>query len=551
MTDSIQPRVWPVILSGGSGTRLWPKSRTLFPKQFHRLTSKHSLLQEALLRVEDTDMYAKPIVVCNEDHRFIVSEQADELGMELSDIVLEPEGRNTAPAVATATLMIQKIDPTGLVLVLAADHHIPNLPAFTAAVKLGITAATGDYICTFGIAPTCPETGYGYIKRQSQEVAPGVFKIDQFVEKPDLETAERYVADPSYAWNAGMFLFAARRMIEELNAHEPTIVPACEGAIQNGDSSDQISNSRFLRLSKEHFAQAAATSVDYAVMEHTKMAAVIPLDASWTDVGSWPSLFQTCVNSEENTDENKALNVFTKGEVHMLDVKNCYLSSDGPMIAAIGIENLCVVATDDAFLVLPMDRSQQVGQLAKALKKVPRTAHFAMKHTSEYKPFGSSKTIAEGKHFKILQVTVKPQSATSLQMHYHRAMHYVVVEGTASVTVGSEEMIINKNESTYIPVGTAHRLYNPGKVPLVVTEVQSGDYLHEDDIERLESPHGSSNAPTRPVASINKPPASAPAPEAITVTTPAQPPAPPSSAPLGELLLAAAVGAGLALLIRK
>ena len=494
-------KVWPVILSGGSGTRLWPKSRTLFPKQFHVLTSEHSLLQEALLRVKDTVIYADPIVVCNEDHRFIVAEQAEELGIKLQDIVLEPEGRNTAPAVAVATAIVSRLDPNGLVLVLAADHHIPRLDAFTAAVQQGVSAANAKFICTFGITPNAPETGYGYIKRLPEQVAKGVYKIDQFKEKPELAIAKKYIADPSYSWNAGMFLFLAARMQEELIKHEPSIFPACEEAIDNG-SKDFIASSSFLRLSGPHFAKAKAISLDFAVMERTKFAAVIPLDASWTDVGSWPSLFATCVDKPMNSigktgsQQGKSEGVFVKGEVHSLDVKNCYLSTDGPLLAAIGIEGLAVIATDDAVLVLPMDRSQDVGKIAKALNKNPATCKFAQKHTSEYKPWGTMKTLVVQPGFRALQLTVKAGASTSLQKHYHRAMHYVIVEGTATVTNGGDTFNLYKNESTYIAIGTAHRLSNPGKVPLVVMEVQSGEYLGDDDIVRIDPAVGSRNPGT-------------------------------------------------------
>ena len=401
-----QPKIWPVILSGGSGTRLWPKSRTLFPKQFHVLTSEHSLLQEALLRVKDDSVYANPMVICNEEHRFIVAEQAEEINIELQDIVLEPEGRNTAPAVAVATALVRSMDPTGLVLVLAADHHIPKVDEFTAAVALGRVAAS-KYICTFGVTPTSPETGYGYIKRLLQEVSPGVFKIDQFKEKPDLATAKKYVADPKYAWNAGMFLFSAQLMQQELAKHEPSIYPACEQAIAHGKV-EKITASAFRRLSGDHFAQAKAISLDFAVMEHTRLAAVIPLDASWTDVGSWPSLFQTCVEKPSNSASNRLHRVFEKGEVRSLDVKNCYLSTDGPLLAVIGVEDLCVVASDDAMLVLPMDRAQDVGKIAKSLNKDPRTSKFAQKHKREYKPFGSQETLAQGPGFKVLPLTANP-----------------------------------------------------------------------------------------------------------------------------------------------
>lgn len=539
--------VWPVILSGGSGTRLWPKSRTLFPKQFHVLTSEHSLLQEALLRVKDSTIYAKPMVVCNEDHRFIVAEQAEQLGMELTTIVLEPEGRNTAPAVAVATALVQRLDPKGMVLVLAADHHIPMLDAFTASVKMGMQAANAKYICTFGISPTGPETGYGYIKRLSEEVTPGVFKIEAFKEKPELAMAKKYVADKSYSWNAGMFLFLASRMTEELLKHEPSVVPACEEAIDNGEK-DLIVKHSFLRLHRASFAKAKAISVDFAVMERTKFAAVIPLDASWTDVGSWPSLFQTCVSKDMNqkgkvgSQTGVTDNLFIKGEVHCIDCKDCYIATDGPLVAAIGVTDLCIVATEDAMLVLPMDRSQDVGKIAKAINKMPKISKIAQKHTSEYKPWGVLKTLAEGSGFRGLQLTVKPGAATSLQKHYHRAMHYVVVEGTATVTVGSETFNLYKNESHYIPVGTVHRLANPGKLPLVVMEVQSGEYLGDDDIVRIDPAKGSGSESTKEPPSASAKSKAADNLPQIVVNAPS------ASTPLLQLAAAAALGAAFAVL---
>lgn len=481
-------KVWPVILSGGSGTRLWPKSRTLFPKQFHALTSELSLLQEALARVNDPTIYGKPMVVCGEDHRFIVSEQAREMDIELLEIVLEPEGRNTAPAVAAAAAIIQKIDPNGIVLILASDHHIGDPVAFSNAVRLGAPAAADGYICTFGISPTCPETGYGYIKRTSQAIAAGVFKIDQFKEKPDLETAKRYIADPTFAWNAGLFLFSVGKMQQELNQHEPSIWPACEEAIETSTRDLIHASCGFLRLGKEAFSKAKAMSLDYAIMERTDFAAVIPLDAAWTDVGSWPSLYQTCFNKKMGTEEEIEKGLFVQGAVSHIDTTNCYLRSDGPHLATIGLKDLCVVAMDDAVLVLPMDRAQDVGTIAKALRRDPNTEFIATSHVSEYKRFGAVQSLARGDNYRVVMVTIKPGSATSKQMHFHRAMHQVVVRGTACVEQGGKVLLLHENQSTYIPIGTTHRLHNPGKVPLVIMEVQSGSYIGDDDIVRLEDP---------------------------------------------------------------
>lgn len=491
-----QPKVWPVILSGGSGTRLWPKSRILFPKQFHSLTSEHTLLQEALLRVVDPVLYAKPMVVCNEEHRFIVAEQAEELGVDLHSIVLEHEGRNTAPAVAVAAHIIRKVDPNGLILVLASDHHIGDPVAFSKAVALGVPAAVDGYICTFGITPNAPETGYGYIKRTPKEVYPSVYRIDQFKEKPNLETAKKYVADPTYAWNAGLFLFSAQRMMEELDQFEPSIGPACVEAVDKGLKDDI--NKAFQRLDKAAFSKAKSMSLDYAIMERTKKSAVIPMDAAWTDVGSWSSLYATCVNKPTNNPANVAVQNYLTGEVSTDDVESCYLCSDGPLLAAIGIRDLFVVATDDAVLVAPMNRAQDVGKMAKKLKAQKKHSLLAIKHKTEYKPWGSMRTLATGPRYRVIELTIKPGAGTSLQLHYHRAMHQVVVKGTAMVVHGEETVMLHENQSTFVPIGMRHRLENPGKVPLVVMEVQSGSYLGDDDIVRIEGAHSSSKMVAQP-----------------------------------------------------
>lgn len=477
------PLIYPVILSGGSGTRLWPKSRVLFPKQFHRLTTKDSLVQEALLRVKDRTLFGKAIIVCNQDHRFMCEEQAKEIGVELEAIVLEPEGRNTAPAVALAAVIVRKLDPDGMLLVLASDHHIADTESFLKAVQTGTAAADAGYICTFGIKPSCPETGYGYIKALGKEVKPGVFQIDSFKEKPNLETAQQYVADPTYLWNSGMFMFSAKSMIQELNQYQPSIIPACEGAVANAKM-----DLSFMRVSGEHFRQAKAISLDYAIMEPTDKAAVIPLDAQWTDVGSWISLYQTCLGKSTNEAEKKEGNV-TVGKTHLVDSKNSYFMSDGPLITAIGVEGLCVVATNDAVLVLPMDRSQDVGKLAKALVKGKDTKQFATAHVSEYKPWGEMKRGSEGSNFKVHTLTINPGAHISYHMHYHRAEHWIVVQGTAMVIRGKEKMMLKQNQSTFIPIGMPHRLSNPGKIPLVVMEVQSGRIM-KDDIIRLEDAYG-------------------------------------------------------------
>lgn len=508
MPETKFPKVYPVILSGGSGTRLWPKSRSLYPKQFHRLTSDETLLQEALSRVVDKNIYGNSVVVCNEDHRFMVSEQAKEIGCKLLDILLEPEARNTASAVAAAAARIQALDPNGLVLVLASDHHIADPAAFTKAVQAGIPAAMEGYICTFGVTPTYPETGYGYIKRTNTQVKPNVYKIDQFKEKPDLATAKKYVAAGDYAWNAGLFLFSAKAMMSEMAIHEPSIPEACIQAVNHG-----ARDGDFLRLSQPHFHNAKSTSVDYAVMERTKLSCVIPLDANWTDVGSWPSLHSTVLGKHPNKDGN-----VTRGPTEVMDVKNCYLSSDGPLLTAIGISDICVIATEDAMIVLPMSRAQDVGSICKTLAKNPKTAHFAANHLVEAKPWGSMKKMTSGPNFNVNQLTINPGGAISSQVHFHRSEHWVVVSGTALVTHGNTDLLLNENQSTFIPVGTKHRLQNPGKIPLVVIEVQSGSYLGKDDIQRFEDNYGRKTIAESASAMPTPSPAAAP-----VVATPATP----------------------------
>jgi mannose-1-phosphate guanylyltransferase/mannose-6-phosphate isomerase len=444
-------------------------SRSNFPKQFHGLTSHETLFQEALQRVKDPSLYAAPLVVCNEDHRFLVAQQAEQLNVKLERIVLEPEGRNTAPAVAVASVLVRDLEANGLVLVLASDHHIGDPKAFSEAVRRAIPAAMSGFICTFGVKPTCPETGFGYIKRTNQEVKPGCFRIDQFKEKPDVKTAEQYVADGRYDWNAGIFLFDASKMLSELTKHEPSIVPACEEAV----SSAEIDSWGCVRLSKAAFSKAKATSVDYAVMERTEFSAVIQLDAAWTDVGSWPSLHQTTVGKASNSAENKACNNYTHGHVYYSETKNCFLSSDGPVLAAIGVENICAIVTGDAVLVVKMDgaSAQQVGAMCKRLNSNVLTKAVTLNHVSACTAWGSTKEIDRSDAYSLVKLTIRAGCRTPSQKSAC-SRTLTVVEGIATLTCDLEKHLLTEGAVFQVPTGAEFHLVNEGATTnLIVHEL--------------------------------------------------------------------------------
>jgi len=469
-------RIRPVILSGGTGTRLWPLSRALYPKQLMALTSELSMLQETVRRVSDPERFASPLVLCHEEHRFIVAEQCRALGVSPRAIVLEPEGRNTAPAAAVAALMALQRDGDSLLLLLPSDHVIGDTKAFLSAVDKARKAAAGGALVTFGIAPERAESGYGYI-RQGEPIrtAPGCYRIARFVEKPARAEAERLIADGDCHWNSGMFLFAAERYIEELDRLRPDIVAACrEAVIQGREDLD------FLRLHEAAFLGSPASSIDYAVMEHTDAAAVVPADMKWNDLGSWTSLWEI---GEKDGDGN-----VTSGDVVVQGTRNSYLRGDGHLLAAIGLEDVIIVATDDAVLAVSRERAQEVRGLVDDLKAVGREE--ASSHVTVYRPWGSWRTLRVGERFQVKQITVKPGEKLSLQMHHHRAEHWIVVNGTARVTRGEETILLSENESTYVPLGVTHRIENPGQVPLNLIEVQSGGYLGEDDIVRFEDTYG-------------------------------------------------------------
>ncbi len=471
-------RIHPVILSGGSGTRLWPLSRALYPKQLLPLISERSLLQEAALRVADSRRFAPPIVVANDEHRFIVAEHLRLAGMVPQAIVLEPMGRNTAPAVCVAALLRLADEKDALLLVLPSDHAIAEVPSFLAAIDCAARVARGGRLVTFGIAADRPETGYGYIQAGAPIAGgDGAREVAAFVEKPDRERAQSYIARRDFYWNSGIFLFPARLFVEELERRHPATVTACRQAL------DQAKRDLdFLRLDRDAFAAAENTSVDYGVMEHTARAAVVPVAMGWSDVGTWEALWQVSA-------KDAAGNV-ARGDVLLEDTRNCYLRAEHGLLAALGVEDLVVVATADAVMVARRDRAQEVKRLVARLEREGRGE--AKAHPLVHRPWGTFRSIHSGDRVQVKHIMVKPGAKLSLQMHHHRAEHWVVVNGTAKVVRGNEEIVLYEDQSTYIPLGTPHRLENPGKIPLHVIEVQSGTYLGEDDIVRFEDTYGRS-----------------------------------------------------------
>ena len=456
-------------MAGGSGSRLWPLSRTHYPKQFLSLTSDNTMLQETVKRLERLDHQA-PFFICNEEHRFIVAEQLRSASIPHSAIVLEPVGRNTAPAVALAALSAIKDGDDPLLLVLAADHVIKNEAAFTKSIECAITQANEGNLVTFGIVPTAPETGYGYIK-QGAKLDSCSYQVERFVEKPDLATAEQYLTSKEYYWNSGMFLFKASAYLAELESHRPDILEACKTAYQS-----TYSDLDFIRLDSELFSQVPDESIDYAVMEPTNKAVVVPMDANWSDVGSWSALWE--VNDK---DENGNA---SRGDVILDGTTNSYVYSQNKLVATVGLDNVIVIETKDAVLVAHKDKVQDVKNVVNELKEQERCEH--LEHREVYRPWGSHDAIADGERFHVKKMLVKPGEKTAIQMHYHRAEHWVVVSGTARVIKGEDEFLLSENQSTYIPIGVAHAIENPGKIPLEMIEVRSGTYLGEDDIVRIE-----------------------------------------------------------------
>ena len=463
-------QIIPVILSGGSGTRLWPLSRKQHPKQYLSLADEQTMLQATIQRLQGLENLATPIVICNQEHRFLVAEQLQQINIEKPTIILEPEGKNTAPAIAAAAHYIKD----GLMLVLPADHIIQDIQAFHQTIKIAIKQAEQDKLTTFGITPTEPNTGYGYIEKFS-EMEDHACKIKRFVEKPNLKTAKQYLEDGNYLWNSGMFLFTAQNYLKELNKYNPQISESCKQAVEKAKQDYD-----FLRLDPTAFSESPADSIDYAVMEKTENAVVVPLDAEWNDIGNWSALYQIGEKDKNN-------NVI-KGNAITTETSNSYINANHHMIATIGVDNLIIVDTADATLVASKDKTQQVKQIIEQLQQQNRTEE--QLHRKVYRPWGWYDTIDNGHRFKVKRICVNPGATLSLQKHYHRAEHWIVVKGTAQIINGEQKELLNENQSTYIPIGTSHRLENPGKLPLEMIEVQSGSYLEEDDIERLDDNYG-------------------------------------------------------------
>ena len=465
----------PVLLSGGVGSRLWPVSREAHPKQFLPLASELSMLQDTLARTSALEAVA-PVVVCNEDHRFMVAEQLRQLHVESACILLEPEGRNTAPAVALAALQALKVDPEAVLLVLPADHIIKDTAAFTDAVASAMPLAERGYLVTFGVVPASPETGYGYIQR-GDAIGESAFALRAFVEKPDADTAAAYLKSGDFLWNSGMFLLRAATYLDELDAYAPDMARQCRSSMGAA-----ASDMDFVRPGRDEFAASPGDSIDYAVMERTEHGAVVPLDCGWSDVGAWSTLWEV---SEQDADGN-----VVQGDVMVEDCRGSYLRSESRLLAAAGIDDLVVVETADAILVANRHRVQDVKRIVTRLRSEGRSE--ASLHHRVYRPWGSYESLVVSERFQVKRIIVNPGGTLSLQMHHHRAEHWIVVRGTAEVTCEERTFMLGEDESTYIPLGNRHRLANPGKIPLELIEVQTGSYLGEDDIVRFEDKYGRS-----------------------------------------------------------
>jgi mannose-1-phosphate guanylyltransferase / mannose-6-phosphate isomerase len=466
--------LFPVILSGGSGTRLWPTSRSAMPKQFLALVGPQTLFQETVLRCQGLPSLQAPLIVTNEDHRFLVAEQLRELGKTDATILLEPVARNTAPAIAAAAFAALKLSPEAIMLVMPSDHVVRDPVAFRRAVVDALPSANAGKLVTFGIVPTGPETGFGYIEKGKDLGSGGVHEVQSFKEKPTVEQAQRLLASGKFVWNAGIFLFTAKTFLAELKTHQPLIHSSVEKAFQEAQRDQD-----FLRLSKEAFESAPSISVDYAVMEKTKQAAVRPVDCGWNDVGSWSSIWEV-------KDKDEQGNAAPSNSI-AIDTKNTLVSSNR-LVAMIGLEDLVIVDTDDALLIAHRSQAQKTKDVVDVLKA--RGDKSWQMHRKVARPWGSYDSIDASDRFQVKRITVKPGASLSLQMHHHRAEHWIVVNGTARITKGEEVFVLSENQSTYIPLGVTHRLENPGKIPLELIEVQSGSYLGEDDIVRFEDKYG-------------------------------------------------------------
>ncbi|MGD8176730.1 mannose-1-phosphate guanylyltransferase/mannose-6-phosphate isomerase [Marinimicrobium sp. ARAG 43.8] len=471
----------PVILAGGSGSRLWPLSRKHYPKQLLKLFGETTMLQQTLLRLEGVPDLGDPIVVCNEEHRFMVAEQLHEMGCTNASILLEPVARNTAPALALAVLKAASLEDNPTLLVLAADHMIQDTSAFRNAIQDAVQAAQLNQLVTFGIQPTRPETGYGYIKVRNEaagnaaEGPEAAQPVECFVEKPDLPTAEQYVAEGSYFWNSGMFVFRAQPFLDELAACSAGVLDAARDALESA-----AADLDFIRIDREAFARAPDISIDYAVMEKSRAVVCVPLDAGWSDVGSWQSYW-------ELSDKDERGNSFV-GDAIDVGSRETLVFSHDKLVATVGVNNLLIINTPDAVLVADKSEAQQVKKVIAEIEKQQRSEH--LQHREVYRPWGCYDSVDGGARYEVKRLRVKPGASLSSQMHYHRAEHWVVVKGTAKVELGDKIMLLSENESTYIPVGTRHRLSNPGQIPLELVEVRTGPYLGEDDIQRFDDDYG-------------------------------------------------------------
>lgn len=464
--------ILPVIMVGGTGSRLWPLSRELYPKQFLNLQGSESMLQTTVRRLQGLE-HEEPLFVCNEEHRFIVKEQLNQINQAHNGIILEPFGRNTAPAIALAAFKALQQGKDPLLLVLAADHVIADVGLFHESVKRAIPCAKEGKLVAFGVSPTHPETGYGYIK--AIKSSDSIYEISHFVEKPSMKLAQEYLDSGDYYWNSGIFLFHASRYLEELKQHRPDIYRHCDKAL-NGTKKQF----EFLSVDKDAFKECPSDSIDYAVMEKTKNAVVVPMNAGWSDIGSWAALW-------DNFEKDKEGNVH-QGDVLSIDTKDSFVRSDDKLVVAIGLDNVVVVNTKDAVLVADKDKVQEVKQVVARLNEEGRTE--SKLHREVYRPWGKYDSIDSGPRYQVKRITVKPGEKLSTQMHHHRAEHWIIVSGTAKVTNGDTTYLLGENQSTYIPLGVVHSLENPGKVPLEIIEVQSGTYLGEDDIVRFEDRYG-------------------------------------------------------------
>jgi mannose-1-phosphate guanylyltransferase/mannose-6-phosphate isomerase len=464
-------KIYPVILSGGSGSRLWPLSREHYPKPLLPLVSDKTLLQETASRLDGIPDLGDAVYVCNEEHRFLLAEQVAQIGKTPATIILEPEGRNTAPALTLAALYLVKQNPDAMMVVMPADHVMSEPQQFVAAVEQGSDNAEQGALVTFGVVPESPETGYGYIKRDAQIGSSAAYAVARFVEKPDVQTAEQYLSEGDYYWNSGIFLMRADRWLDEISQHRPDILKSCRAAMNKG-----VQDSDFFRVDKQLFHTCPSDSIDYAVMEKTDRAVVVPISAGWSDIGAWSALWSVCPRDADG-------NVI-QGDVIAEDTHNALLIARHRCLATVGLDDIVVVETADAVLVASKDRAQDVKAIVSRLKDSGRDE--CKTHRQVYRPWGSYEGIDAGTRFQVKRLSVKPGAQLSLQMHHHRAEHWIVVTGTARVTCGDQVFTLHENESTYIPIGETHRLENPGNIPLEVIEIQSGSYLGEDDIIRYE-----------------------------------------------------------------